>query len=155
MRLQPVSAMTVALALSACAAPLDTYYRAGGEVSRLQADLLTCEVNALEDVPVAFAIRQWPVAGYVGSYHCGAGPFCVGGSWGGEIYSVDVNKDLRTRVTNQCMSEKGYAPISIPRCSDAVALNAPAGQTTVLPELTVSSCVIRNEDGTFQIVNAE
>lgn len=153
MRQQTISVIVATFALSACSGPLDTYYRSGEEVSRLQSDLLNCEVSALEDVPVAFAIRQWPVRGYVGSYYCGAGPYCLGGSWGGEIYSVDVNKDLRTRVTNQCMAKKGYSPISIPRCPESVALNAPVGQTTVLPELSASSCVIRNDDGTFQIVN--
>lgn len=154
MRMQTVSAMTFALALSACSGPLDTYYRTGSEVSRLQSDLLSCEVSALKDVPVAFSIRQWPTTGFVGSYYCGAGPYCLGGSLGGGIYSVDVNQDLRTRVTDQCMSEKGYSPISIPRCSESVTLDAPGEQTTVLPKLTASSCVIRNQDGTFQIVNA-
>ncbi len=152
MRKQVLSAIVLGLVLCSCSGPLDTYYRAGGEVSRLETDLLNCEVAALEEVPVAFAIRQWPRT-YVGSNYCASG-YCLGGSWGGEIYSVDVNKGLRTRVTNQCMADKGYAPISIPRCPESVAVNAPAGETTVLPTLTPTSCAIRNQDGSFQIVSA-
>jgi hypothetical protein len=51
------------------------------------------------------------------------------------------------------MMARGYAPVSIPPCPDAVARATPAGVTKRLPKLGRAACVIRNSDGSFQIVN--
>ena len=66
--------------------------------------------------------------------------------------TFDPNEDLRNRVEAQCMADKGFAPVSIPACPRNVARAAPTRATTTLPALNPKSCVIRNSDGSFQIV---
>ncbi|MBO9449512.1 hypothetical protein J7426_04540 [Tropicibacter sp. R16_0] len=148
--------LTLAMVLGACAGPLDVYYKPGATVARLQTDQTQCEVKALKDAPVANEIRQRPPIYYPGY------PICDGygncwyrpGFWAdGGVYSVDVNKDLRNRVLTQCMAGKGYNPVSIPQCSAGVKANAPVARTTTLPKLTGTSCYIKNDDGSYQIVS--
>ena len=50
------------------------------------------------------------------------------------------------------MADAGFAPVSIPQCPAGIAKAAPQGRTTALPALTDNACVIRNDDGSFQIV---
>ncbi|MCV6585329.1 MAG: hypothetical protein OIF47_07325 [Marinibacterium sp.] len=144
------------LALGACSTSLDTYYRTGGKVAQLETDMLGCEVAALKDAPVANEVRQRPPVYVPAPYYCTSGRYCYGGYWAdGGIYTVDVNKDLRIRITDQCMSEKGYKQVSIPRCSQSVSSQLPDRQTTVMPPLTPNSCVSRNADGTYQLVETQ
>lgn len=142
------------LALAACG-PLSIYYRPGVSVARMQTDQINCEVRALKDAPVANQIRQRPPIYFPGTRYCNAGRcYVTAGYWAsGGIYTVDVNADLRGRVQDQCMAQKGYQPVSVPRCSSSVSNVAPPRQTKTLPKLTESACAIRYEDGSWQIVN--
>jgi hypothetical protein len=143
------------LILAGCL-PLGLYYRAGVPVSRLNADQTNCEVRALRDAPVATQIRRTPSRFVPGRRICDATGACVTrpGYWiEGDYYTVDVNENLRERVLDMCMAEKGYRPVRIPPCSQAVVRAAPQGVTTTLPRLTEKSCVIRNKGGSWQIVN--
>lgn len=152
----PLFRMTVAgLVLSACA-PLSIYHRPGASVSRMQSDTTDCQVAALRDAPVANQVRQRPPILIPGNRVCdGAGNCWVRpGYWvGGALYTVDVNSDLRARVTDQCMARRGYRPVTIPPCTGAVRSAAPPRQTTTLPALTSTSCVIDYDGGQWQIVN--
>ncbi len=141
-------------ALTACA-PLTIYYKPGVAVARLQSDQTRCEVAALRDAPVATQIRQRPPIYFPGPRICDASGACYSqpGYWvDGGIYTVDLNADLRGRVTDQCMAAKGYQPVTIPLCPGAVS-SAPPMQTTTLPALTANSCAIRNQDGSWHIVS--
>jgi hypothetical protein len=139
--------------LAACS-PLSTYYKAGVDVSRLNTDTLACQTDSLAKAPVANEIRQSPPIFVRGRQYCDAkGCYTGPGYWiEGDIYTVDTNKPLRDKLENQCMANKGYQPVSIKPCTFAVKQNAPKGSTTVLPKLTANSCVIKNDDGTVQIV---
>lgn len=142
------------LTLAACA-PLAIYYRPGVSVSRLESDTLACEVRALRDAPVANQIRHRPPVFIPGARICNADGTCYErpGRWvSGGIYTVDVNAGLRQRVQDTCMAAKGYRPVSLPRCSAAVARSAPPAVTSVLPGLREDSCAIFNDDGSWQIV---
>ncbi|AXI46789.1 hypothetical protein C1J03_12595 [Sulfitobacter sp. SK012] len=142
------------LALGSCA-PLAIYYKPGVPVARLQADTNTCAVSALQSVPVNTQIFQDPPRYIPGRRRCnGAGNCTTRGGYyvSGQIYSVDVNEKLRRQTRDQCMAAKGYAPVSIPPCPDNIARAAPPGATTTLPPLDERSCVIRNKDGSYQIV---
>lgn len=142
------------LGLAACA-PLETYYRPGVSVSAMQRQTTNCEVSALRDVPVSTQIRRTPPQYIPHRRICNSEGKCRsrGGYYmPGEIYSYDANAGLRGRVERQCMADKGYVPVSIPPCPDNVSRAAPAGATRILPQLTSKSCVIRNRDGSFQIV---
>ena len=141
--------------LGACQ-PVSMYYRPGVTVAKANDDRLDCEVSALRDAPVATQIRQQPSFYVPPRQYCDASGNCYvrGGYWEpGRVYTVDVNAGLRRQLTDRCMAQKGYAPVSIPPCPPSVADAAPRGATTVLPALTANSCSIRNNDGTFQIVN--
>lgn len=142
--------------LMACA-PLSIYYKPGVSVARQQADTTRCEVKALQDAPVANEIRQGAPIYYPGGRYCRSGT-CWNrpGYWHpGPIYTVDANKNLRVRVTDMCMAEKGYQPASIPPCSQSIRSQARPGATTTLPQLTPNSCFIRNDDGSYQVVTPQ
>ena len=147
--------VTSAVLLAACG-PMSLYYRPGATVARLNTDQTACEVAALRDAPVATQIRQNPPVYVPGPTRCDASGKCVQypGHWvSGGFYTVDVNAGLRGRVEGLCMAQKGYEPVQIPRCSQAVIDAAPRRMTERLPALTASSCVIPYRDGTWQIVN--
>lgn len=145
----------IAFVMAACQ-PVSMYYRPGVTVAKANSDSLNCEVSALQDAPVATQIRREPSYYIPARQYCSGDGRCYvrGGYWQpGRVYSVDVNAQLRRQLTDRCMAASGYVPVSIPACPQSVANTAPPGFTSVLPELTESSCSIRNDDGSFQIVN--
>lgn len=147
--------VVLGLTAGACG-PMSIYHRPGVSVSRMQTETTECQVQALRDAPVANHIRQRPPVYFPGGRVCNAAGACWErpGYWmGGEVYTVDVNADLRARVTDMCMARRGYQPVSIPPCGDAVRKAAPPRQTTTLPDLTANTCVIRYDGGGWQIVN--
>lgn len=155
MRFRFIRYPLVLLLLAGCT-PLNIYYKPGVAVARLEADQLACEVDALDKAPVANQIRRTPPVYIPGRVVCDGDGNCYQepGYWReGEVFTVDVNTDLRKRVLHQCMTTRGYAPASVPPCPSGVANAAPPGQTDVLPPLTDKSCVIRNRGGGWQIVN--
>lgn len=134
--------------------PVSTYYAEGVSVAKRDRDELACDVAALRDAPVANQTRQTaPI--FVPQRSCDRHGRCYGGGgyWvPGNVYTVDVNASLRSRVKAQCMADRGYRPVDIPICPVGIANAAPPGKTTVLPRLGPQSCAIRNEDGSLLIV---
>jgi len=149
-----VPLLCLGLLLAACA-PMTLYYRSGVSVAKMQQDTTRCEVRALREAPVATQIRQYPPTYIPGGRVCNERGECWTrpGRWiEGPIYTVDVNARLRARVMALCMAEKGYDEVTLPNCPPEVRNATPPGVTTVLPRLTQEACVIRNDDGTWQIV---
>ncbi len=143
------------IGLAACA-DLQTYYKPGVAVDRLNRDTLACEVKALKDVPQNIVVRRLPPIYVPGKRVCDGDGNCTsrrGYYVPGGVERYDPNDGLRLRVERQCMADKGYAPVSIPACPDGVSRATVPAATTRLPQLTETSCVIRNSDGSFQIVN--
>jgi hypothetical protein len=143
----------LALGVLTSCAPLDIYYKPGVSVARLTQQTTACEVAALRDAPVANETRQDPPQYVPPRKYCNSNGDCYRepGYWlQGRIYTVDTNAGLRNRVETQCMANKGFTPVQIPVCPAGIKST---GATTVLPNLTKTSCVIRNKDGTVQIVN--
>ncbi len=156
--MRPISMFLISVVLLVgCDTSLSTYYRTGVSVSRLETDRTNCEVRALKDAPVANQIRQRPPIYFPGSRVCNtAGCYQSPGYWvDGGIYTVDVNSGLRGRVLDMCMAGKGYQPVTIPRCSQAVSKAAPRTPTRKLPRLAENSCAIRYDDGSWQIVTPQ
>lgn len=144
-----------ALVLIAGCAPLETYYKPGASVSVVERQTTGCKVSALRDVPVSQRTRQLPPVFVQGTRTCTAEGNCVetpGYYVPGGFETYDPNDGLRLQVERQCMADQGFFPVSIPQCPDSVAQAAPAGVTTQLPTLSESSCVIRNSNGSYQIV---
>ncbi|MFT6674295.1 MAG: hypothetical protein ACJAVM_000466 [Sulfitobacter sp.] len=151
-RFTPVLLM---LTLFSACAPLNTYYRAGANVAQLSRETTACEVRALRDVPASVQIRRIAPEFVPAHRSCDGAGNCriVPGYFiPGETISFDPNDGLRKRVEVQCMADKGFAPVSIPPCPDALAKAVPRRATATLPALDAKSCVIRNDDGSFQIV---
>jgi len=155
MKANPLASVCAFLLLAGCA-KLSIYHREGASVSRMQSDLLGCEVRAAQDVPVATELRREPPYYVPGDRVCYSNGKCYlrGGYYlPGQVYTVDANRDLRARVERQCMADKGYRPVSLPPCPADVARRVPSGATTTLPPLAEKNCFIRNADGSWQIVN--
>lgn len=147
-------AIAVLLVVTTGCLPVNTFYAEGVPLETLERDSTACDVAALRDAPVANQTRQAPPR-LISRRHCDAAGQCTDQSYWvpGEIYSVDVNADLRNRVKGQCMADKGYRPVEIPACPAAIAKAAPAGPSPVLPHLSPQSCAIRTEGGRLRIVN--
>ncbi|WP_206188385.1 hypothetical protein [Parasedimentitalea denitrificans] len=141
------------LSVASCT-PLTLYYKPGIEVSRMQTDTLSCETQALRDAPIANEVRQSPPMYYPGEQYCnGTNCYHRAGYWlPGEIYTVDVNRSMRQRIKQNCMAQKNYQLVKLPNCTSSIASAAGTARTTRLPELSENSCVIKNKDGSFQIV---
>lgn len=153
--MKPLVRLLVAGMFLASCAPMSIYYRPGVPVSQMQADTTRCEVRALREAPVATQIRQRPPVYVAARRVCDAAGNCWTrpGYWiEGDVYTVDVNRGLRARVLDLCMAEKGYQPVSLPPCPASVRAGAPERATTRLPRLTEDACVIRYDDGSWQIV---
>lgn len=155
MKRSVVYAALMGAGMMACA-PLNTYYKPGATLSALQRDATACQVSALRDVPASTQVRRIPPQYVPPVKKCDEAGQCrvvrAGYFIPAEVITFDPNDGLRHRVAGQCMADKGYAPVSIPPCPDAVARATPVAQTKRLPVLNAKSCVIRNRDGTFQIV---
>ncbi|AHD09672.1 hypothetical protein PhaeoP75_01961 [Phaeobacter gallaeciensis] len=146
-------ALILVSGLAACG-PVPVYYRAGADVARRDADLLSCEVSALRDAPVATQIRQHPPIYRPGGEICRNGRcYHRAGYWeDGGIYTVDVNADLRERVEQSCMASKGYQSIALKRCPQSVADAVGTRRASSLPVLTETSCAIARRGQPPQIV---
>lgn len=130
------------------------YYQPGIPVAALVEDELSCEVSALQDAPVA-KIRQQGAPIFVPPRrHCDSAGHCwsEGGYWEpGMVYTVDANRALRARLALNCMAKRGYLEVSLPQCTPGTRA---AGPTEVLPPLTPNTCILRNRDGSFSILDA-
>ena len=155
MRLRVISAI-VSMGVAVGCAPLTTYYQPGKAVTTLNRDTTACAVSALRDVPASTQVRRIPPTFVPARRACDSAGNCTitpGYYIPGEVISYDPNDGLRKRVERQCMADKGYSTVSIPACPENVARAAPVATTRVLPALGPKACVIRNRDGSFQIVN--
>ncbi|MGB7244799.1 MAG: hypothetical protein WBC93_22260 [Sulfitobacter sp.] len=147
--------LIVPMVLAGCL-PLSIYHRPGVTVARAQSETTRCEVSALARVPVANQIHREPPEFVPGRRVCDASGACTTGPGyfiPGEIYTVDVNRELRGRVEAQCMAAKGYKKVKIPACAPGTATAGPPQATSVLPNITPQSCVIRHKGSGWQIVN--
>lgn len=141
------------LALSACE-PLTIYHRTGVQVTKMQSDLLECQVDALAKAPVASQIRRGPPR-YMPPYRSCSDGHCYrygGFFYPGEVYTVDLNATLRGQLETQCMATQGYRRVEIPNCPAGTPSAGDGPQTTTLPPLTENSCAIRGQNAAWEIV---
>lgn len=133
---------------------MSVYYKDGGSVTRMQDDLLSCQVAALKDAPVASQIRRSAPVYVPSRQYCDGGHCYQRGDYfaDGQVYTVDVNARLRGDLEARCMREKSYSPVEIPDCPSHLGGAAAPIQTEVMPPLTPSSCVIRNRSGAWQVI---
>lgn len=124
------------------------WYLQGVSIDQRNRDVLACEVQATRDAPVATQLTQGPQRFIPATSRChmeylngfAHREVCVTqpARWeAGDITSVDVNAGLRKRVYAQCLADKGYQRISLPKCD-----TTPAQVSTRLPHLTEASCAV-------------
>lgn len=135
---------------------MSIYFKPGVAVSRMESDTLKCATQALGQAPVANQIRQRPPIYYPGRQVCDGVGRCVyyPGYWiDGGYYTVDVNLPIRSQIEQSCMAQKGYAPVSLSRCTGNVSNSVPPRPSVTLPQsITKNSCVIPYKDGSYQVV---
>lgn len=149
--------LILSVALASCG-PLSTYYRDGVSVSRQQSEILDCQVSSLRYAPVANEIRQSPPIYFPGRTVCNASGHCyvTPGWWQpGNVYTVDRNAGLRAQVERQCMAQKGFAPVELPRCKQNVTAQVFPAPNSKLPALGPNSCIAKLGDGTLRIVTPQ
>lgn len=118
-----LAALGAGLVLSACGPRnIDYAYRGNTTVAQHDRDSLRCEVEATQRIPPNIQTRRTPVFYTPIQTTCqevGTQTQCTtsGGEMrGGEIYTVDVNEDLRAEVETQCMRDLGYQFVTVPTC---------------------------------------
>ena len=142
------------VALTGCLA-LETYYKEGATVTRLDRDLTNCQVIAAQQVPANTQIGMTPVYTTPISTSC-YGYTCTttgGNVYGGDLYSYDANSGLRNKVTAQCMSSQGYEYVEIQPCTSQQLKGKNVRTVKTLPKLTESVCAITRQDGSRGIVD--
>lgn len=144
----------VLLALLAGCAPLSLYYKQGAPVQRLNAELGACTQEGLREIPVDTDTRFIPGQQTPQTF-CDAAGQCQT-IWvkitPDRVETYDANEGLREDYVQACMARRGYAPVRLPACSDAVVRATPLAPTRVLPPLSAESCAIRLKTGQYQIV---
>ena len=147
--------------LYACArSPHQLYWKAGETYSQTQSDVTNCEVEALQAVPRAMAIKATPayttpVYSTPVKTNChpqGTDTTCTttggqvygGDTYGGRTYSYDANEPLRERVVMQCLSRRGYRRVTLPVCSEEQAKGAIPLRGARLPFIDKVLCVTKD-----------
>lgn len=129
--------------------------------------MLSCEVFATKEVPVSNQTSTTPTfrtptyttpvscyTGYGGYTSCSGGQTTGGQTFGGNLVTKDANLDLRNRVYNQCMVNKGYktTPFPIPICAEE---QIPAGYVTsktILRKPVQGSCAINGANNSGSVI---
>ena len=134
--------------------PLSLFYKEGAPVQRLNADLGACKQQGLREVPVDQDTRYIPGQEAPRTI-CDAAGVCHT-VWvqitPDRIETYDANEGLRADYVEACMARRGYQPVRLPACSDAVVNATRLSPTKVLPPLSSNSCAIRLKTGQYQIV---
>ncbi len=137
------------LALAACQS--DTYYAEGVSIGQRDSDLARCNSEAHRDHPPNLITRYTPRVFHPGTQVCTAPGVChmTAPYWtGGNPYTVDLNRQVRSSTVTGCMADRGYTLISLPSCRQGTA----SASTTMAP-LGSDTCLIDRENGGALVVN--
>lgn len=139
--------------LGACAPPA-LYHKPGAAPAQIEANLTTCLVSALNQVPRDIRTRYIP-AQYAPYRYCNSRGRCYTRHRlisPARTESYDANEALRARVTEQCMAQAGYRPVSLPQCDPDRVRAAQIAADTPQPRLEATSCTLRLPTGEWRIV---
>lgn len=137
--------------LTACA-PVDTWHKAGESAAQLSADLTACRVQGVQTVHPNTQIGVTPIHRTPPRRQCFEKDDKVrchtipGKVYGGQPYTYDANASLRGDVVTQCMTGRGYRPVTLPACT-AAQRPAPLADRG-MPPLTAESCAVTTRSGT-------
>lgn len=153
-RFQTYFSLSVLVFLGACT-PLGIYYKPNIAVATVERDKLNCKVEAANKVPVDNEIEIIPGAISPPREVCNSTGQChviPGRRAPNRVIVIDANEGLRRQVVGQCMRDLGYEYVKVPHCDAKVKIAVPR-QTSVLPRLSGTSCVVRGKRGAWQIVD--
>ena len=156
MRLLKRAPVLALAALIACAPPA-LYYKPGASPVQIESNLTNGEVAALGKVPrdirTRFIPAQYSTRTYCNSYgRCYPRTYLVQPA---RTESYDANAALRGRVTEQCIAEAGYRPVSLPQCDPAEVRLATLPADPAQPPLGPGSCALRLPSGKWRIVTLQ
>lgn len=136
-----------ALGLASCG-PVPVYHKDNTSFAAFDQDLLSCQVQALRDAPVANEVRQEPPVYYPGRRICHDGScYRTHGYWrSGRVYTVDTNEALRNRLERSCMAQKDYALVEVQRCPPGTVRPPKDALRRLLPP-TADNCAISLKGG--------
>ena len=145
------SGLLAPLALAGCLA--DTvYYAEGVSVGTRDNQIAICDSDAHADFPVQEVIRYREPEYVPETTTCTPDGTCTVTEAYFEPpvpYTVDINETARTRAFQGCMGAAGFDRIDLPFC----ARGTPVLQSTVMPQLTGGSCLLRRGPGDPLVVN--
>lgn len=124
-------------------------YKAGTNMALRNRDITNCQVRAAQQVPQRQVISSstgFTTPVQTTCNRIGTQVFCnsTGGqTYGGGITTNDANAGLRTRVTNQCLADKGYVSVNIPPCPVGVSIK----YSEALPKLSPRTCYVADPAG--------
>lgn len=131
-------------------------YKVGGTTASYNRDVTNCEVAAAQKVPAKMITRTTPVYTTPVQTYCnqvGSQVICnsVGGqTYGGDVITTDANANLRKRVYSQCMTDKGWAWITVPVCPKGVTINSLRQSANGgFPVWTKATCYIGTPNGSY------
>ena len=147
----PLVLSLAATVLSGCVTG-SVYYAEGVDLATRDADMASCERQALAEYPVRTQIRYTPRTYVPPSQTCDAAGNCTirpGYFEGGDPYTVDVNESFRRTAFAGCMGARGYTRVGLPNCEEGAQIRL----STVMPPLTGGTCLYRPAPGPALIVN--
>lgn len=124
------------------------YHQPGKTIQDRERALVHCDVKALKEAPVASEIRYTAPQLEERKICDNKGNCIIDTYWSTpDPYTVDVNETLRHRIKEQCMIQRGYDKVSLPKCENGSAVSIPARMGKLGPQ----SCVVRSQGGTLRI----
>ena len=115
-------------------------------------DMLDCEVKAAQSIPSR--TQAYTTPSFTTPVSC-YGYTCYGGQTiGGNTVMYDANNDLRDRVYNQCMEDKGYLRTSypIPECKAKQIPEGHLRSNTIIRAPEPGACVVTSVAGKASVV---
>ncbi|NCQ23465.1 MAG: hypothetical protein COW54_16830 [Rhodobacteraceae bacterium CG17_big_fil_post_rev_8_21_14_2_50_63_15] len=157
-RMKPATrSLALACAVLAACAPPTLYHKPGASPALIQSTLTSCEVAALREVPrdirTVFIPAQYSTLPFCN--HFGACFPRTTMIQPARTESYDANAALRARVTDQCMAQAGFRPVSLRQCDPDQVRGADLPPDTAQPALGANSCALRLPSGQWRIVTPQ
>lgn len=147
--------VSVGLTVSACSPTSYSGYAKSGVTREAAAyDDTACSVEANQLFPAAtFTTNVY------GGYHGGYGGY-VGGTWGypgyyggSHVQMRDANASMRAEHRRDCMSLKGYRPVTHPICTDDQLSGRQFSPVKGAPMPAPNICAIRAQSGGVALID--
>ncbi|OOZ76055.1 hypothetical protein BOW50_10535 [Solemya velum gill symbiont] len=149
------------LLLSGCVTtPAEIHHKTGVKPQKQASDLTACQVKAANAVTASIQVRSTPIFQTRTKMNCRIVDDNIrcketgGRISGGDVRTYDANADLRERVTDECMTKKGYMKYEFRRCTPSEVKNS-STTNTIFPPVTEMTCAKQTSTGGWVLVNPE